>query len=472
MSKVINKRINPFAAVVFAATVTILGAVATAQTVPEKQPVAPAPNNVIDEVAWVVGDEPIFKSEIEEMLQQAELEGQKFDGSPYCVIPEQLAVEKLYLHQAKADTIEAPEQAVQSSVDQRLNFFVANLGSKERVEAQFKKSWPELRQQLVDLYRTQYIIQQVQQNLTKNVKPVPSDVRKFYNNLPEDSIPYIPLKVEAQIITLNPVVPRQEIEDVKARLRDYSEKVQSGESDFGTLAFFYSDDKGSAMQSGELGFHNRSDFVPEFSNVAFALNDPKKVSRIVETEYGYHIIQLIEKRGEQANFRHILLRPKVRQADLDSAVVRLDSLRTDMLAGKFTFEEAAQYVSQDKDTRNNKGIMVNSKTGNTQFEMQDLPSEVARRIDSMQPGDVSEAFIMMDERKNKETVAIVKLTRRIPGHKASLAEDYNMLKEMYEDAAKEQILKKWVEKKIKETYVQIGEGWDGCEFKYEGWRKD
>lgn len=431
----------------------------------------PTANNVIDEVAWVVGDEPIFKSEIEEMYQQSQYEGTTFDGSPYCIIPEQLAVEKLYLHQAKIDTIEAPEQAVQSSVDQRLNFFVANLGSKERVEAQFKKPWPELRQQLVDIFRNQYIIQQVQQNLTKNVKPIPGDVRKYYASLPEDSIPYVPLSVETQIITLNPVVPRQEIEDVKARLRDFTAKIQSGESDFGTLAFFYSDDKGSAMQSGELGFHNRSDFVPEFSNVAWNLNDPSKVSRIVETEYGYHIIQLIEKRGEQINCRHILLRPKVRQADLDSAVVRLDSLRSDMLAGKFTFEEAAQYVSQDKDTKNNKGIMVNSNTGNVQFEMQDLPTEVARRVENMQPGDISEPFIMMDPRKNKEVVAIVKLTRRIDGHKATLADDYNMLKEMYENSAKEEILKKWVEKKIKETYVQIGEGWDSCDFRYDGWRK-
>lgn len=433
---------------------------------------SPTANNIIDEVAWVVGDEPIFKSEIEEMYQQAQYEGQSFEGSPYCIIPEQLAVEKLYLHQAKIDTIEAPDQAVQQSVDQRLNFFVANLGSKERVEEQFKKPWPELRQQLVDLYRNQYIISQVQQNLTKNVKPIPSDVRKYFDALPQDSIPYIPLKVETQIITLNPVIPRQEIEDTKAKLREFSEKIQSGESDFGTLAFFYSEDKGSAMQSGELGFHNRADFVPEFSNVAWNLNDPSKISRIVETEYGFHIIQLIEKRGEQINCRHILLRPKIRQADLDSAVVRLDSLRSEMMAGKFTFEEATQYVSQDKDTRNNKGIMVNQKSGNIQFEMQDLPAEVARRIESMQPGDVSEPFIMMDERKNREVVAMVKLSKRIPGHKASLAEDYNLLKEMYENSTKESILKKWVEKKIKETYVHIGEGWDGCEFRYEGWRKD
>lgn len=432
---------------------------------------SPSTNNIIDEVAWVVGDEPIFKSEIEEMYQQAQYEGTSFSGNPYCIIPEQLAVEKLYLHQAKLDTIEAPENAVQSSVDQRLNFFVANLGSKERVEQQFKKPWPELRNQLVELFRNQYIIQQVQQNLTKNVKPIPGDVRKYYASLPEDSVPFVPLTVETQIITISPVVPRQEIEDIKAKLRDFTEQIQSGQSDFGTLAFFYSEDKGSAMQSGELGFHNKSDFVPEFSNVAWNLNDPSKVSRIVETEFGYHIIQLIEKRGEQANFRHILLRPKVRQADLDSAVVRLDTLRNQIRGGKISFEDATQFVSQDKDTKNNKGIMVNSATGNVQFEMKDLPSEIARRVESMQPGDISEPFIMMDERKNKEVVAMVKLTKRNEPHKANLADDYNLLKEMYENSAKEAILKKWVEKKIKDTYVQIGEGWDACEFQYDGWRK-
>lgn len=433
---------------------------------------AQSPNsNVIDEVAWVVGDEPIYKSEIEEFLQQAQAEGQTFATSPYCAIPEQIAVEKLYLNQAKTDTIEAPESAVQSAVNQRLNFILTNVGTKERAEQQFHKSWAQIREYLLDNFRTQYTIQQVQQNLTKDVKPTPADVRKYYANLSADSIPYVPMQVETQIITFNPIIPQQEIDDVKARLREYSEKINSGESEFSTLAFFYSEDPGSAKQGGELGFHNKADFVPEFSAVAFNLSDPKKVSRIVETEYGYHIIQLIEKRGEQINCRHILLRPKVSRASIDSAVFRLDSLRKEIVAGVFNFDEAARYVSQDKDTKNNKGIMMNSKTGSTRFEMQDLPSAIAQRVEKMQPGDVSEAFVMMDEAKNKEVVAIVKLTNRIPGHKANLSDDYNLLKEMYEESAKEQILKDWVEKKIKNTYVRIEDGWDACQFQYEGWKK-
>ncbi len=427
-------------------------------------------NNVIDEVAWVVGDEPIYKSDIEAMYSQMQYDGTVFDGSPYCVIPEQLAVEKLYLHQAKLDTIEAPEAMVQQSVDKRLNFFIANLGSKERVEEHFRKPLPILREQLIEVMRTQYIVQQVQESLTKDVKATPGDVRKYFNNLEEDSIPYIPLQVEAQIITLNPVIPQQEIDDVKSRLRDYTDRVNRGESEFSTLAIMYSED-GSAMQGGELGFHGRADFVPEFSNVAFNLNDPKKVSKIVETEYGYHIIQLIEKRGDQINCRHILLRPKVSQKDLEDAVVRLDSLRKEIIRDKFTFEDAARYVSQDKDTRYNKGFMVNVVNVSTRFEMQDLPQEVSRKIETMKIGDISEPFVMIDQARNKEVVAIVKLSNRIEGHRATLSDDYNLIKEMYENYQKENIISEWIEKKIKDTYVRIEDGWNDCEFKYGGWMK-
>lgn len=426
--------------------------------------------NVVDEVAWVVGDEAIFRSDIEEMYTQMRSEGTQIEGDPYCVIPEQMAVEKLYLHQAKLDTIEPPESQVQSQVDRRLNFFIANLGSKEKVEQYFRKPLPQLREQLVEVMRNNYIVEQVKSSLTKDIKATPREVRKYYESLPADSIPYVPMQVETQIITLNPSVQRQEVEDIKARLRDYADRVNRGDADFSTLAIMYSED-GSAMQGGELGFHGKADFVPEFSNVAFNLNDPKKVSRIVETEFGFHIIQLIEKRGEQVNVRHILLRPKVSTEDLMNAVTRLDSVGNEIKRGKYTFDEAARYVSQDKDSRNNKGIMVNMQTGSTRFEMQDLPPEVASQIEKMQPGDISEPFIMKDQQRNRDVAAIVRLTARIDGHKASMQEDYNQLKSMYEAHAAEEILRDWIEKKIKETHVRIEEGWLPCEFKYQGWIK-
>ncbi|MDE7161070.1 MAG: peptidylprolyl isomerase [Muribaculaceae bacterium] len=397
-------------------------------------------------------------------------EGTPLAGDPYCTLPEQIAVEKLFLHQARLDTIEAPENQVQSSVDRRLEFFVSNLGSREKVEQYFRKSFPALREQLLEVMRNNYITEQVQSNITKGVKATPNEVKKYFSTLPEDSIPYVPMQVEAQIIQLNPTVPKQEIEDVKARLRDYADRVNRGEIPFSTLAIMYSED-GSAMQGGELGFHSRADFVPEFSNVAFNLSDPDRVSRIVETEYGYHIIQLIEKRGEQVNVRHILLRPKVSSADLDLAVHRLDSLRKEIVGGTFSFDEAARIVSQDKDSRNNRGIMVNPKTGSSRFEMQDLPAEVARRIETMNVGDLSQAFVMKDQTKNRDVAVIVRLTERIPGHRATLTEDYNMIKQMYENHRRQEMITEWIEKKIKDTYIKIEEGWENCDFKYEGWIK-
>ena len=429
---------------------------------------APIKKNVVDEVAWVVGDEPIFRSDIEEQYMQARQEGATIGGDPYCVIPERIAVEKLFLHQAKLDTIVAPEAQVASGVDKRLNFFIANLGSKEKVEEYFRKPLPALREQLMDMMRNGYIVDQVQSNLTKDVKATPNDVRKYFATLPADSVPYVPMQVETQVIMINPRIPEQEIEDVKARLRDYADRVNRGEIPFSTLAIAYSED-GSNMQGGELGFHGRADWVPEFSQVAFNLSDPNRVSRIVETEYGYHIIQLIEKRGEQVNVRHILLTPKVNSKDLADGVVKLDSLRKEIIAGKIPFNEAARWVSQDKDTKNNNGVMMNQKTGSSRFEMQDLPPEIARRVELMQPGDISEAFIMKDQRKNRDVIAIVRLTERIPGHKATLSDDYNMIRQMYEQNAKQKIIKEWVEKKIGDTYTRISEGWDACEFEYKGW---
>lgn len=429
---------------------------------------APIKKNVIDEVAWVVGDEPIYRSDIEENYMQARQEGTSLPGDPYCVIPEQIAVEKLFLHQAKIDTIEAPEAQVAAGVDKRLNYFIANLGSREKVEEYFRKPLPALREQLMELMRNNYIVEQVQSSLTKDVKATPNDVKKFYSSLPDDSIPYVPMQVEVQVIVINPRIPEQEIEDVKARLRDYADRVNRGEAQFSTLAIMYSED-GSAPQGGELGFHGRADWVPEFSQVAFNLSDPKRVSRIVETEYGYHIIQLIEKRGEQVNVRHILLSPKVSTKDLTDGVVKLDSLRKEIVAGKIPFEEAARWVSQDKDTKNNNGVMMNMKTGSNRFEMQDLPPDISRRIELMQPGDISEAFIMKDQRKNRDVIAIVKLTQRVPGHKATLSEDFSLIKQMYEVDAKNKIIKEWIENKIKDTYTHISEGWDACEFRYNGW---
>lgn len=337
-----------------------------------------ANNNIVEEVAWMVGDQPIYKSEIEEAYQQMLYEKTPINGDPYCIIPEQLALEKLFLHQADIDTVEVQESMVTQAVEQRINYLISNLGSKEKVEEYFRKPLAEFRQQMSESMRNQYRVQEVQRNISKDLKVTPSDVRRYFSSLPEDSIPFIPMQVEAEIISVNPKIPQQEIDDVKARLRDYADRVNRGESEFSTLAILYSED-GSSVRGGEIGFMGRGHLEPEYAAVAFNLNDPKKVSKIVETQYGYHIIQLIEKRGDRINTRHILLRPKVSDSELTNSLNRLDSLRTEINNGKFTFEEAT-VVSQDKDTRNNHGQMVNPENNTIRFEMSQLPQEVAKKI--------------------------------------------------------------------------------------------
>ncbi len=428
-------------------------------------------NNIIEEVVWVVGDEPIYRSEVETQIRQMQYDGIKIQGDPYCVIPEMIAVQKLYLHQAKLDTIIVPESSVTQEVDMRINYFIDQLGSKEKVEEYFRKPISAIREELSDYVRNNNIVQEVQRTLVDNVKVTPAEVRKFYNTLSKDSLPTIPMQVEVQVISIYPQVPQQEIDNVKAQLRDFSEQVNNGERDFSTLAILHSEDPGSAMRGGELGFVSKGTLAPEFAAVAFNLSDPKKVSKIVETEFGYHIIQLIEKRGDQINCRHILLRPRVSQKDIDNAVLQLDSVRTDILNEEFTFEKAALYVSQDKNTRFNDGVMNNPNTGSTRFEMKELPQDIAKAVASMEVGDISQPIITIDVETNKEVVMLVRLRSRRPAHTADLTNDYQVISNMLEAKKRSEILQEWVHKKQQETYVRIKDGWRDCDFQYDGWIK-
>lgn len=437
------------------------------------QPSPAAIDNVAEEVVWVVGDTPIWKSEVEETYQSMLYEKMPIDGDPYCVIPEQMAVEKLYLHQAEMDTVEVSEGMVMQQVESQINFLINQLGSKEKVEQYFNKSISALRTQYHDMIANRQKVQMVQRNLTKDITSTPTEVRRYFDKLPQDSVPYVPLQVEVQILTVAPVIPREEIENVKARLRDYADRVQRGESDFATLAILYSQDPGTAPHGGELGFMGRGQLVPEYAAAAFNLNDPKKVSKIVESEFGFHIIQLIEKRGDRVNTRHILLRPRVAESDLIDASNRLDSVRKDMVEEhKFTFEEAVAVISNDKNTNKNRGVMVNEETGTSRFEMSQLPQEVAKVVNTMEPGEVSKAFLMKDPKTSQDMVALVKLTARIPGHRANLSDDYQLIKGLYEQSRRQEVLDKWLSEKIKSTYVRIEKGWRDCEFRNAGWIKE
>lgn len=426
-------------------------------------------DNVIDEVIWIVGDEAILRSEVEEERLRAQYEGQQMAGDPYCLIPEQLAIQKLFLHQAELDSIEVNESTVSHQVDMRINYYLSQIGSKEKMEEYFRKTTSEIREELSSTVRNQMIIQQMQMKLTENLKPTPAEIRRYYNSLPEDSIPLIPAQVEVQIISLEPQVPQEEIERIKMRLREFTERVTNGTADFAMLARLYSEDTESAKQGGELGFVGRGQLVQEFADVAFNLNDPKKVSRIVETEYGYHIIQLIEKKGDRINCRHILMRPRLSANDKIHALERLDSIANMIRDDKMKFEEAVIRFSQDKTTAMNAGMMANPNTGAGKFEYQDLPPEVARQIYDMNEGDLSQAFVMMDQQKNKEVCAIVRLKKKQDAHQANLTDDFQVIKTMLEEKLAAEFIDKWIRKKQQETYIHIDPAWRGCDFQYPGW---
>lgn len=430
-----------------------------------------AQKNIIDEVIWIVGDEAILRSEVEEQRIRAQYEGTPIQGDPYCVIPEQIAINKLFLHQAVLDSIEVSESTVMNQVENRLNFFISQIGSKEKMEEYFRKNTPALREDLRIMFREQMIIQQMQQKLVGDIKSTPADVRRFFNNLPVDSIPMVPAQVELQIISFEPPVPIEEINRVKERLRDFTERVNSGTTDFSVLARLYSEDTESAKRGGELGFMGRGQLVPEFSAVAFNLTDPKKVSRIVQSEFGFHIIQLIEKRGDRINCRHILMKPRVSLEYKNKAIQRLDSIAGEIRNGKITFENAVMNYSLDKNTAMNAGLMLNEKSGTSKFEYQDLPQEVAKIVYGMNVGEISKPFSMINPQTNKEVVAIVKVKSKTENHRANLTDDYQMLKNYYEGIKREEFIKNWIVKKQRETYISIDPKWQNCEFQYPGWIK-
>ena len=430
---------------------------------------ANAQDNIIDEVIWIVGDEAILRSEVEEERLRAQYEGQPIAGDPYCVIPEQLAIQKLFLHQAELDSIEANESSVSHQVDMRMNYYISQIGSKEKMEEYFRKTSSEIREDMMTMVRNQMIIQQMQSKLTEKIQPTPAEVRRYYNSLSSDSLPMVPAQVEVQILSFEPPVPIQETERIKGQLREFTERVNSGNADFSMLARLYSEDTESAKRGGELGFVGKGQLVSEFAEVAFNLTDPKRVSRIVQTEYGYHIIQLIEKKGERINCRHILLKPRVSYDDKNNAITKLDSIRNLVMIDSLSFEHAVARYSQDKSTVMSGGLMTNPNTGASKFEYQELPPEIARQIYTMSEGDVSVPFTMMDRAKNKEVCAIVRLKSKRDAHKANLADDFQTIREMLTQKQSAETISNWIINKQKEIYVHIDPNWRGCDFQYSNW---
>ncbi len=436
---------------------------------------AQSPNNVVDEVIWVVGDEAILRSDVESARMDL---GANISGNPYCVIPEQLAIQKLFLHQAQLDSVEVEDAQITGNLEARLNELIMRAGSKEKLEEYYRKTMTQIREMMFESLKEQYMVQKVRENLTADIKVTPAEVRRFFKDVPQDSLPWIPDQVEVQIITQQPRIPREEIERVKAELRDYTDRVNNGESSFSTLAILYSEDPGSARYGGEMDYVGRGELDPAFANVAFSLTDPKKISKVVESEYGFHIIQLVDKRGDKIKVRHILRKPKVAQTDIDTTMVRMDSIAENIRKEKFTFEEAASFLSDDKDSRNNRGLMTNVKFDQSigdqirtsRFQLQDLPAEVAKTVATMKTGEVSNPFQMVNS-KGKEVCAVVKLKTHIRAHRASMSEDFQVLKDVVVGKLREQKIDQWIKDKQKSTYIRINEGWGDCDFEYPGWMK-
>ena len=432
---------------------------------------------VVDEVIWVVGDEAILKSEVEVTRIQAAMEGVRWNGDPDCAIPEQLAVQKLFLHQAAIDSIEVTESEIASGIEDRINYMIQQTGSREKLEEYKKQSLSQIRQSMHDDLRDQMLIQRMKQQLVKDINVTPAEVRRYFRELPADSIPFVPTEVEVQIITQTPRVSIEEINRVKDELREYTERINKGETTFQTLARLYSEDPGSRRSGGELDYTGRGMLDPAFAAVAFNLTDPKKISKIVESEFGFHIIQLVDKRGDKIKVRHILRKPVVSDSAINASIAFLDTIADNirngvtprqlrgLYEGTFNFEDAATIISDDKDTRNNVGLMSNrSERGQTsRFQLQDLPPEVARVVDKMEVGEVSNAFPMINS-QGKTVCVVAKLKSRTEGHKATITEDFQVMKDIVMEKRREKLLYDWVVNKIKSTYVHVNEDYRNCKF--------
>ena len=465
----------------------VLGYAATLQQ-PSDSIASDSLGTIVDEVIWVVGDEAILKSDVEAMRIQGQQDGMHWNGDPDCAIPEQIAVQKLFLNQAIIDSIEVTEADISQGVEQYLENMISVIGSREKLEEYHKKNISQIRADLRESYRERQMVQGMQQKLVKDLTVTPAEVRRYFKDLSQDSIPFVPTEVEVQIITQQPRIEQEEINRIKEELRDYTNRINKGDATFQTLARLYSEDPGTARRGGELDYTGRGTLDPAFANVAFGLTDPKKVSKIVESEFGFHIIQLIDKRGDKIKVRHILRKPVVSDDAIEKSLSRLDTVATALRQGqipemlkafvpaekraeKFTFEDAVSVFSDDKDTRNNNGLMFNTTQEGqrtSRFKLADLPPEVAKMVDTMQAGEVSQPFQMINERR-KTVCAIVKLKNRTEGHKATITEDFQVMKNVVLAKRREQVLHDWVVNRIKSTYVRINDRYRNCNFEYEGW---
>ena len=433
----------------------------------------PQKRSIADQVVWMVGDEPILLSDIEYQKLILRSEGQGIEGDLDCIIPERIAIQKLFLNQAKIDSIEANETQVKRMVEMWIQNAISQLGSKEKLEEYFNKKISQIREEQAVQMRNEEIVRAMQQKIAQGIQVSPSEISTFYKSIPKDSLPFIPKTVEVEIIALQPQIPLTEIDRVKSVLRSYADDINEGKREFSTIARLYSEDKRTALQGGEYGFVGKVSLDPTFATAVFNLSDKTRVSPIIKTDEGYHIAQLIEKRGDLVNFRHILVRPVVDEAALSAATKRMDSIAQLIEEGKLAFDQAAALYSEDKNTYNNGGLMINSSNesdfaGSSSFRYEDLPQDIAKIAHELKVGQVSKPFTMRTE-KGLEQVAIIRLKEEHPEHIANMNTDFRTIKEMALAKKRSKVIDEWIRTKQKATHIYINEAYRNCTFQYPGW---
>jgi len=417
---------------------------------------------VVDQIAAVVGKNIILESDIETQYLSYRMQG-GISGTASemrCVILEDILYQKLMVSQAEVDSIEISNIQVEAELDRRLGMFINQFGSQEKLEEYYDKTLTEIKQELHTIVKDQLITQQVQSGIVATVTVTPSEIRSFYRSLPTDSIPLIKTEFVIAEIVKNPPINVEEKIRVKEQLLELRKRILEGES-FSTLAILYSQDPGSAKKGGELGFYGRGQLYPEFEGVAYKLKEGE-ISNVVETEAGYHIIQMIERKGDYINVRHILLTPKVSPADLLEARKELDSIAKLIKADSISFEDAVEKFS-DSDNKNSGGLLINRYSGSTSFEAEQLDAQVSFTIEKMEVGEISDPVPMKTE-DQKDAYRLLLLKERTTPHRANMKEDYSRIQEWALQAKQRKVMDEWINEKARETYIRIIDEYKSCDF--------
>jgi len=428
----------------------------------------PEKDKQIDGVVAVIGQSMIMQSEVEEQYQEYLTSGKAVSSKTRCDVFETLMFNKLLLSQAEEDSLYPGEPQIADEIDRRLRYFIQQFGSIERLEEFYEKSVEEIKIEFHDPIEEQLMIQTMQQNITGSVEVSPGEIREFFKQIPNDSLPEISAQFELAQIVRKPPVNEDEKLRVKAKLGSIRDRVVAGE-DFGTLAYLYSEDPGSARENGELGFMGRGELVPEFAAVAFTL-EIGEVSEIVETEFGFHIIQLIKRQAQQVNVRHILMSPKVQTSDLLEAKSFLDTLIMNINNhDSLSFENAAILFSEDKESRNNGGLMINPMTGSSKFEMEQI-SQVDPSLylimDKLKVGEIKGPEISQ-LRDGSRAYRLIKLLSVVEAHQASLKQDYQLISNMTQSFKQSEVVNEWISGKVGNFFIKVDENYRTCEFKYD-----